>query len=243
MNHKHLLWTININGYLSDNARESLSHAADRWGCDFLEIRTIFNEELYPSFAKVTSFSKIESYERAMFVDSDMLINIDTPNPFEIFSNRDKFVAVLDFHKENHVVGDKYWEEVKVRNQEFHWNVLESHFGWGVSKEEFLDNFFNSGFFICTPKRHKVIFRALESALPLVPERMNFRYSAHYEQALFNYVVHAFRKKDLLLVEEKWNKLEPDITLSKMPEYIWHFTGVEFHKIKHTIKDYDWRAK
>lgn len=239
---KNLLWTININNYLSDNARESFSHAANRWNCDFLEIRTIFNDAFYPSFAKVTSFSKIEGYDRAVFVDSDMLISIDAPNPFDIFSNKDEFVAVLDFHTQNHEVGGKYWQSVKVNNQEFHWNVLESQFGWGVPKNEFMDNFFNSGFFICTPKRHKVIFRAIESALPLVEERIHFSYSAHYEQALFNYVVQAFRKKDLLLVEEKWNKLEPDITLPKMPEYIWHFTGVEFHKIKHTIYDYNWKA-
>jgi hypothetical protein len=237
---KNLVWTVNINNHFSENARKSLSHAADRWKCDFMEIRTIFDERLYPSFAKICSFEKLEGYERCAYFDSDMLIHIDTPNPFEVFEDKKKFVAVLDIHPKKHDHNSEQWIAVKNNNQDFYWHILENQFGWGVPRERFLDNFFNSGFYMMSPKHHKAIFKAISQALPLTDGRENFCFSAHYEQALFNYIVQAYRKDELTLVDESWNRLEPPIDLPRMSDYVWHFTGHNFWKIKHTIKDYDW---
>jgi lipopolysaccharide biosynthesis glycosyltransferase len=239
---RNIVWTVNINNHMSDNARASLSHAADRWGCDFLEIRTIFDGRLYPSFAKITSFEKIEGYERAAYFDSDMLIHIDTPSPFEIFREKEKFVAVLDIHPENHDHNSEQWLFVKNNVQEYYWHILESQFGWNVSKETYLNRFFNSGFYLMNTKRHKSIFKVISQALPLIDGRESFCYSAHYEQALFNYVVQAYRPNDLYLAEEKWNRLEPPIEQEIMNDYVWHFTGYNFWKIKDTVKDYNWRS-
>jgi lipopolysaccharide biosynthesis glycosyltransferase len=240
---RNLVWTVNINNHMSENARQSISEAADRWGCDFLEIKTIFNTSLYPSFAKTCSFDKIEGYERAVYFDSDMLIHIDAPNPFEVFQDTQKFVAVLDIHPQNHDHNSIMWRTVKGDVQERYWHILEQQFSWGVSKERFLDHFFNSGFFIINTKRHKTIFKAMENALPLTEDRIDFVYSAHYEQALFNYVVQAFRFNDLYLAEETWNRLEPLIEEPRMTDYVWHFTGFNFWVNKHTIKEYNWRNR
>lgn len=239
---KNLVWTVNINNHMSSNARESISHAADRWGCDYLEIRTIFDERLYPSFAKITSFEKIEGYERAVYFDSDMLVHIDAPNPFEVFQNKQKFYATLDIHPTRYDSDSDIWKNVKFNNQDFYHNVLESQIGWGVSKETFLNKFFNSGFFLYSTKRHKAIFKAISQALPLSGGRESFAFSAHYEQALFNYIVQSIRPNDLEIVEESWNYLEPPIELPKMNAYVWHFTGYNFWKIKETIKEYNWRS-
>lgn len=228
---------------MSSNARESISHAADRWGCDYLEIRTIFDTRLYPSFAKISSFDKIEGYERAVYFDSDMLIHIDTPNPFEVFSDESKFYATLDIHPERYKGDQEMWSNVKGNNQEYYYNILEQQFGWNISRDRFLDNFFNSGFFLYSTKRHKTIFKAISQALPLADGREIFSFSAHYEQALFNYIVQGIRPNDLTIVEETWNYLEPPIDEPKMNSYVWHFTGYNFWKIKDTIKDYDWRLK
>jgi hypothetical protein len=228
---RNIVWTVNINNHMTSNARESISHAADRWGCDFLEIRTIFDSRLYPSFAKITSFEKLEGYERAAYFDSDMLIHINTPSPFEIFNDNNKFYATLDIHPERYG-----------NNQEYYYNILEYQLGWNVSKETFLNNFFNSGFFVYSTKRHKPIFKAISQALPLSGGRENFSFSAHYEQALFNYIVQAMRPNDLEIVEETWNYLEPPIENLVMDSYVWHFTGYNFWKIKDTIKDYNWRT-
>lgn len=240
---KHLVWTVNINNHMSANARESIMAAADRWGCDYLEVRTIFDRRLYPSFAKVTSIEKILCYERAVYFDSDMLIHIDAPSPFEVFDDPSKFVCALDIHPENHDPNSEQWTEVKNNVQAYYWEVLEYHLGWGVPKERFMDNFFNSGFFVCSPKRHKTIFRAIESALPLSGGRENFSWSAHYEQALFNYALQAYRPNDQLLAGECWNRLEPPISEPVMTDYVWHFTGFYFHVHKHTVSSYDWRAQ
>lgn len=240
---RNLVWTVNINNHLSENARQSLSHAADRWKCDFLEVRTLFDERLYPSFAKTASLEKIEGYDRCVFFDSDMLIHIDALNPFDTFGDRKKFVAVLDIHPQNHDHNGEQWLTVKGNVQEHYWHILDEQFGWDVPKERFLDNFFNSGFFVMTPKYHKTIFKVFSKAFPLSGGRENYAWSAHYEQALFNYIVQAFRKEDLLLTEEKWNRLEPPIESPKMLDYVWHFTGFNFWKSKHTIDNYDWRKQ
>lgn len=237
---RNLVWTVNINNHLSENARKSLSHASQRWNCDFMEIQTVFDQRLYPSFAKISSFEKIEGYDRCVYFDSDMLIHVDAPNPFEVFEDRTKFVAVLDIHPQNHDHNSEQWVTVKNNVQENYWYILEAQFGWGVPKERFMDNFFNSGFFVMTPKHHKTIFKAISQALPLTDGREGYAFSAHYEQALFNYVVQAYRNNELLLTEEKWNRLEPPIQSQRMFDYVWHFTGFNFWKMKGTINDYDW---
>jgi hypothetical protein len=221
---KNLIWTVNINNHLSDNARQSLSHAADRWNCDFLEVRTIFDNRLYPSFAKICSFEKIEGYDRCAYFDSDMLIHIEAPNPFEVFQDKSKFIAVLDIHPQNHDHNSEQWITVKNNVQEHYWHILEEQFGWGVPKNRFLDNFFNSGFYMISPKHHKTIFKAISQALPLTD------------------VVQAYRREELLLADEKWNRLEPLINSPRMNDYVWHFTGFNFWKIKDTVKDYDWKS-
>ena len=217
--------------------------AATRWGCDYLEITTIFDTRLYPSFAKVTSIEKILTYDRAVYFDSDMLIHIDAPNPFTRLDDPKKFYAALDIHPQNHDHNSEHYRTVKDNVQDYYWHILEAHFGWQVPQRRYLDNFFNSGFFVCTPKRHKTIFRAIEAALPLAAGREAFAWSAHYEQALFNYTLQAYRPNDLVLVEETWNRLEPLVDEPRMTDYVWHFTGFNFHVRKHTIVDYDWRAR
>ena len=240
---RNLVWTVNINNHLSENARRSLSHASKKWNCDFMEIQTVFDQRLYPSFAKISSFEKIEGYDRCVYFDSDILIHVDTPNPFEIFEDRTKFVAVLDIHPQNHDHSSEQWITVKNNVQENYWYILEEQFGWGITKERFMDNFFNSGFFLMTPKHHKTIFKVISQTLPLTDGREGFASSAHYEQALFNYVLQAYRSNELLLTEEKWNRLEPPIQSQRMFDYVWHFTGFNFWKMKDTINDYDWSMR
>lgn len=239
---RNLVWTVNINNHLSENARKSLSHASQRWNCDFMEIQTVFDNRLYPSFAKISSFEKIEGYDRCVYFDSDMLIHIDAPNPFEVFQDQRKFIAVLDIHPQNHDHSSEQWVTVKNNVQENYWYILEKQLGWGVPKERYMDNFFNSGFFMMTPKHHKTIFKVISQALPLTDGRESFSYSAHYEQALFNYVIQAYRSNELFLAEEKWNRLEPPIESPRMNDYVWHFTGYNFWKMKDTINNYDWRS-
>ncbi len=240
---RKLLWTVNINNHMSDNARASLSHAADRWGCDYMEIRTIFDGRLYPSYAKVVSIDKIMSYDRAVYFDSDMLIHIDAPSPFDELPDREKFYCTLDIHPQNHDHASEQWITVKNVVQSNYWDILDGQLGWGVDRDKFMDNFFNSGFFLCSPKRHKPIFRAIETALPLAGGREQYAWSAHYEQALFNYTLQAYRPNDLVIVDETWNRLEPPIKEQSMTDYVWHFTGFYFHIHKASIHNYDWRAQ
>lgn len=84
---------------LLDIARESMEAAADRWGCEFHAIERPSKRGNFWT-QKIRHFLDHTDAERALYLDGDMLIRADCPNPFEqVPADAVGFVHVQQDHR------------------------------------------------------------------------------------------------------------------------------------------------
>ncbi len=136
-NPKACLVTVVIGDAFEDLAKYTVPRmleAASRWGMDFKIIRR--NKE-YPS----PSFCKLEyqdGYDVEVFVDCDMLISLDCPNPVD-------FVPVGKFGAFNSLTLDYMKAETATWRDSFkHWSA---HVDYAVPEN--MPYYINGGFFVC----------------------------------------------------------------------------------------------
>jgi hypothetical protein len=110
--------------------------------------------------------------------------------------------------------------------------------GAEVAYDAYIRNFFNAGFFICSPKRHLKFLEFVEKHLPCPGDHM--AQNGHYEQALFNYGVQAIDPEVLCYAPETWNYMDPDISVREMEYFVYHFTGAMYEELKPAIADFPW---
>jgi hypothetical protein len=229
------LVTLNLNRYLSDNARASFLSASTRWRVDYVEVTTAFRDGVHPCYTKPTLFHRLTSYSRIAYFDADMLIRSDAPNPFELFSD-DKFYAVKD------ISDVRFAPDSPIRNAiqaEAHapWHpVIESQLGLCIPLSFFLQNFFNAGFMLCSPNSFRETFELIVKNIP--SSNSSFAHTGRYEQALVNYAV--MSSKRLVLVDEAWNYIGPDISDGRMNAWVYHFTGIDSAAVKPAISSFRW---
>ena len=207
--------TVNINGVLCDNARSSFHCAADRWGVDFVEVRTSqWPVGYHPSFNKLSLSKRLIGYDRVLYLDADVLIRSDAPN---IFSETcGSFCCVKDIHTELEFGSPEFKSLISsymVMPLEYIKNNVDST----LDERSYFWGFFNSGVFLYNSRK-------LQDIVPETFEVNNpYHHSAHVEQALFNYWVQK-SGIDIKYLDRTWNWINPDET-SPMKGYIYHFTG------------------
>lgn len=230
------LVTLNLDGYLCENARQSFLAACSRWQVDYVEVTTAYRKDLHPCYTKPTLFHRLTSYSRIAYFDADMLIRSDAPNPFALFPE-DRFYAVKD------VSDVRFGPDSSIRKavrEEVHapWHsVLESEFGLGISSDTFLQNFFNAGFMLCSPDSFREVFGFIVRNIPA--KDSPFAHTGRYEQALVNYAVMASGR--LTHIDEAWNYLSPDVMDPRMNAWVYHFTGINSAVLRPAIKDFRWQ--
>lgn len=252
------LVTINVNDVLCENARNSFISAAQRWKIDYIEvINNIAGENVCPHFNKFYFPSRFSSYDRLIYIDSDCLIHAKAPYPLDFFDNPEKFYAVKDLNDKRILPGTKEYDLVyndvqlkwckyvehifkhdseEIKKSDWHpdvppFNVKE------ISTENIVSNFFNSGFFICSPYYHKDLFERFLSFIPHEPNDIDAK-KDRVEQAMLNYMVQLYSEYEL--IDDTWNYLSPELN-QKMHKYIYHFTGFNSWELKEAIKFFDWQ--
>jgi len=89
MNNVIISFFIPSEGYTySQNAHDSVKAACDRWGVEYI----VCTEALQPTgfhnmFTKLFLPSLVSKYKQCLYIDTDIIINSTTPNPFDVFSN------------------------------------------------------------------------------------------------------------------------------------------------------------
>ncbi len=100
---KNSIVVLNINNVLCDNARNSMMDACKRWKCGFYEINENLVEKQNICFNKIVGIKKFytnnKDIDRILYLDADILIREDTPNPFELFNDINKVYAVRDYYR------------------------------------------------------------------------------------------------------------------------------------------------
>lgn len=226
---KTALLTLNINNVLCENAKSSHLHACERWGCEYV----IVDENKFPnSFPSWNKFNILRNsdYERALLIDSDMLISSKCDSPFKF---KQPFVTVRDSHYELYTPGYKETDQLHVYIKDYLTRYREEFINDGLSLPcNFILNFFNSGFILFD----KSISNVFDKYSPLI-EKYSINGSSHKEQALLNYII----QKELLItyITRKWNVINPDLT-KPINDSIYHFTGGDPKILKTALESFKW---
>jgi len=224
---KHALMTLNIGGILCENSRASFMHAADRWGCDYVEV-TEAKPGVHPWAMKLLAFEIMPNCDRVCYIDADMVIAEDCPNPFESFP-AGAFIAVSNQQPQMtesclNACDDTIAQDVR---------KISDRYGWMAG--EYVTNFINSGFWLASRTHHEaVLAMALEISLA-----MN-GVTAWHDQSALNYAL-AKAQTPVLQAHETWNyQFPPDTGAGEMTEFIYHWAGGEN---RDRMPDVNWRAR
>lgn len=226
---------------MSSNAINSLKYACKKWKIDYIEELDIVHYHLHPCFSKISILEKyIDNYERILYIDGDILIRSDTPNPFDLYDTT-KFLGIKDLS--NRYTKEEI-ENIKSEVMYKYYPYLNNTIG-GVSLEDYTSNFFNGGFFIFNTSRVKKMFEIFKNNTPTRDmmnwEMPNFRLGvSHHEQALLNYCVRKTISGDVKFLSDDWNCVNPPVELGRMENYVYHFTGFKSVILKEMIKNYHW---
>lgn len=210
---------------MCQNARDSFNDASKRWGCEWIEL---FDNKFplhFPSWNKFSIFNKTE-FERILFLDSDMLISNHAPNPFNY---QGQFITVKDVHEKYLNYKDELMNIIK--------DYLYPHYLYLRNKdltldENYIKNFFNSGFMLFYPKLTSDLIHKYNSLILNDENR-----GSHREQSIINYIVQ--KELSITYLDRKWNVIDPD-TNNPMNGYIYHFTGTNNSFLKKQILQYKW---
>jgi lipopolysaccharide biosynthesis glycosyltransferase len=229
---------LNAGEYMSANARASIRCAARRWKADYVEVQQNPLPHLHPCFSKATTLLRLGHYSRIAYFDADMLIRGDAPSCFETFPEAESFYAVSDISVQRiHLHKGLGFNIINWVRQPYY-SPAKSALNSSVSYERYAGIFFNGGFFICNPRFHRALFHQIEASLPQPGHCLC--QNAHYEQALLNLAVQTIAADTLVLVDETWNYIDPDISKPLMNHYVYHFTGANHKILKPAITGFPW---
>ena len=230
------LYTLNYDNYMCQNARESFQAAAHRWHCAYFELQDDF--ELYGEYNKVLGIKKhLMSCEKVLYMDADMLIRVDTPNPFELFTS-DKVYVVKDTVEGWDQERLSFFKE-EVSDAWIHWgHAVLGHSGDGKAFANSCHEwFFNAGWFLCQPR---AIEKEIDLFIKTIPGGLTTKRQGRPEQGLWNCMLKSADKIEY--VGREWNFIDPECSNGKMDCYIYHFTGLSHEHLKQIIPTYDWKT-
>lgn len=220
------LMTLNIGNYLHHNVRASYTDACKRWGIGYYEITTNYNLAQDLCFNKILGIrdfiNKNSGVKGVLYMDADMLIRSDAPNPFDQFNDRNFVYATKDYDDSRWDTTSKSYINVKteVATPWVYEANKNSNFGFNEYEiENCTDWFVNAGLFL---------LYIPESVLELdyfISEIPELHTNSRYEQALWNCILK--RNKKIKYISSTWNRINPELEDGYMKSYIYHFTGIE----------------
>ena len=221
---------------LSDAYKQSVDLACQRWNCNYVLITVPLQPEGYHDmYTKLYLPSLIKDYDRCLYLDTDVVIKSDAPNPFEIYDDTSKVYVVkdmqqdlltheqVDHFKDVHLCGPYYQECKRVLN------VDMSYF-------DYKNKFFNAGVLLFTPSIHNHLFDKIIDVLSLLSDK--FKNNHLVEQSLVNYTFMSYLDDKLTYIPKEWNYIDPPIE-NKMEGYIYHFTGFNYKIYKEILPSFD----
>lgn len=231
------IFVLNINDKMFQNSRDSIKEACYRWGCNYFELNDNLVGDQDVCFNKIVGIKKywIESnVDGILYLDSDILIRNDAPNPFELFSDSTKVYAVKDCFNgwsDEETLSNYRIDVSDAWLREVH-NILK----YDVDIDEIVTScpswFFNAGVFLLRPEN---VMEEIDIFIDNIPKN---RVAGRIEQAMWNYILHV--KNRVELIDYTWNSLNRDVSDGIMHSYIYHFTGFNWQPLKKALPIYKW---
>jgi alpha-N-acetylglucosamine transferase len=242
MDSKVLLITIAIGeNFLKEYNRlfrESQENYAKKHNYDF-KVITDFIDSTYSHsnmslfFQKTLVFSQeySENYDLVIFIDSDILININSP-PIHTYITDKSLVGIIDEYSQP-------TPEKRIQ--------IQRMWGWETSATEYykICNFdintthvFNSGVIACNPKIHGEFFKNIYNTH--LPNSINHTRGPHYEQTSIGYELQRTQTYQILpnQFNAVWNITKLDNPYYNIQDYFnenyfMHFAGqTDFDKVE-----------
>lgn len=148
------LVTLNIGHVMRPECRESLKHAAQRWGAVYEELTEPLEKVGgKPHWQKsfLARWAKAKGYSRVVYFDSDILIRSDCPNLFDLIPEKD-FGIVSNDHMDgplwNAGPKNRYYKDLKTWADKL-----------GVACPPMHEHA-NGGVFVFSPEAHDKLFEA-----------------------------------------------------------------------------------
>jgi len=203
--------TLNVhNDWLPHNLRESMRHAAKRWGAEFVEIRRPIVPWPDPYWEKLNLDNHLAMYDRVVYFDRDVVVRSDCPNLFDLVPE-DSFGIVPSEQPGHHLV------ETHIRPNMQHLTELLQ------LDMDYATEYYNSGVMIFSPHRHRHVFEMARDLHP-IPWKRNW---VTNDQGLISVSLKLTNTKVATLPPEfnrcgdkLWNNWKPE-----MDDYVWHFCG------------------
>lgn len=201
---KNAILVVNLDDSLHPRSRDSIRHAASRWGCQFVEMvaRPPGGLNVHPLYLKCWTFDMVPSADRILSLDSDVMIREDAPDPFDRFGDPHRVYAVKDQQPGGYV-----------RNTFF---PLYHDLGGDVNQAMFdFERYFNAGVVLMSRP-----FKApLEKDFPTL---MRYHPQFWYDQHYLNIVAQRF---GLDLIPCEWNYFSFSVSGKMDHAYIYHWAG------------------
>lgn len=238
---------VTLNSYknyeFNNQSIESMRFAANKWNADFYE-KTYFENDDLPGkkyiWGKFWLLDNFDNYDNVLYLDSDIIINSNSPSIFNQIDDSALYVVVDgnpgrfkdDYFKKNH----SYVFATKANAiKTFTENIKN------FNEEIYLKNYFNTGVILYNPKKFKPYFKELKEFLNK-KEIINYLDNGGCDQDIMNAW---FSTKDIKIkyLDNTWNWIAPDILdeydmfLGSMNPNIYHFCGTNLAKER--LKGYD----
>ena len=229
--------TKNSPHLISENIENSINSACNDWKCEYIRIEESLQPKgFHDMFTKLYLPYKVNNFSRCLYLDTDILIKKNSPNPFELFDNEDCCYVVKDMQQP--FLSDEIKQEFKNNQLCKPWyNICKDSLKIELDYNTYNNGFFNAGMIMFTPKKHIYLFDKIIESLDLIQHPYSKIHQV--EQALLNYTFMYYLKEKLVYVSKEWNYIDPPLESNNMEGYIYHFTGWYYQKYKSLLQTYD----
>jgi hypothetical protein len=230
---RKVVLTIDIDNFQTENSKQSMIEASNRWGADFFSYSEKLLENSYGiTFTKAYIDQIVSGYDQVLFIDADCIIRSDAPTPFTLIVPN-KLRAVQNG---NERIGNYFntlnqhtYNLLRINQQQQMLDIVERP-----------DMYFNTGFMLADISTFRKLCHMVRC---IMPELSYDRFNPIYEQALFNYASRCL-SPDLdnpyfEYAEECWNYMYPS-NLEKQTEWVYHISN-DVENRNQVLNTLNWR--
>lgn len=225
------LLVMNLNNFMPTAARDSMRDAAQRWGCEYVEITRplasippVWQKTLIPTSTHAAPF------DRVLVLDADMLIRSDCPSPFNLVPS-DKIGVVSRVQPGNTLAERFHRANGRLRAPRL-----------GLAPYAREEQHINGGLVLYSPSRHADLLRRWASSG--VAARHLIKDGLHEQFALSCLLAESPSLAHFLPME--FNTIRattvPQAPAGKMATYVYHFTGTRGRGLSQRMAQCQWRV-
>jgi hypothetical protein len=230
-----LIVQMNFGDYIPANARASVQDAARRWGCELRHLTQPWGErsDTFGAKMELNRLPDLPPDCRILWLDGDMLVRHDCPNPFQIVPDT-HLGGVLNYqgdtHDDPHADHAAFWHAVKHET--------------GAAAEYDPATYINGGFILWTHSRHSYVWWWMCEKMKRTLGKAGHVVNPMIEQTALNVSI-ADNQIPLHVLPKEFNRLGRSVWMGgKMEAYIHHLANIhEFRGDKRSVMDATiWRA-